>query len=103
MQVESDKAMSTPDAVRGDLNQVLNGLVREGVLTGFRTNFAVRKEAGWQPEVFISVPDLEEAGQALRCVRHALESLGTDLTVVLDLREQGQGEGCRAAAAGPTP
>ena len=27
---------------RGDLNAVLNSLVREGVITAFRTNFSVK-------------------------------------------------------------
>ena len=31
--------MTGPKSVRGNVNAVLNGLVREGVITGFETNF----------------------------------------------------------------
>ena len=28
-----------PQSLRGDVNAILNGLIREGVITGFETNF----------------------------------------------------------------
>lgn len=31
--------MPGPSSIRGDVNAILNGLIREGVITGFETNF----------------------------------------------------------------
>ncbi len=78
-----------PSAEHGQVNAVLNQLVREGTLTGFRTNFADRKDASWRLEATVSVPDVENAGEALRRAREVLEPLHAEMTVVLDLRENG--------------
>ncbi len=70
---------------RGDVIAALNRLVREGVITSFQTRL-FDKEWSLEPDVRISVADPETAADALKQVRAALEPLGMNLTVEVDLR-----------------
>ncbi len=68
---------------RGDVIAVLNGLVREGVITSFKTSLFEKTRSDL--EITVTLPDPEQAGPALLRVRAALEPLGVDLTVAVDL------------------
>lgn len=77
---------------RGDVIAVLNALVRDGVITSFRTSL-FDKETGQEPDIAVGVAAPDRCDDALRQVRQALEPLGVDLKVVVDLRGM-PGEGC---------
>jgi hypothetical protein len=69
--------------LRGDLVQTLNGLVREGAITGFRTNLF----DGSDDEVIVTVTALEadELDTAWQRVTRALAPLPFDVVVRVDL------------------
>lgn len=48
--------MSGEPKVRGKVNMVLNGLVREGVIAGFRTTFGRDNEPG-APIITVTTPE----------------------------------------------
>jgi hypothetical protein len=79
-------------ASRGDVVATLNGLVREGVITSFKTDL-FDKDRSDKPDVAVAVSDLGRCDEVLRQVQEALQPLGMDLSVVVDLRGI-PGEGC---------
>ena len=79
--------MGLKRVTRGDVIAALNGLVGAGVIASYKTRLFDKGEAGTEPDVAITVTDPNEAGPALQRVRDALEPLGMDLSVVLDLRD----------------
>ena len=79
-------------ATRGDVIAVLNRLVREGVITSFQTNLFDKDRAD-KPDIAVAVADLANCGEALRQVREALQPLGLDLIVMVDLNGI-PGNGC---------
>jgi hypothetical protein len=62
----------------------LNKLVRDGVITDFKTDL-FDKDRSDKPDVAVSVSDPMRAGDALRKSRDALEPLGLNLIVMVDL------------------
>ncbi len=71
---------------RGDVIAVLNRLVRSGVIASFQTRL-FDQDKSHKADVSITVSDPATAGDALRQVRAALDPLGMDLTVAVDLRD----------------
>ncbi|HEV2604996.1 MAG TPA: hypothetical protein VGU24_15170 [Microvirga sp.] len=69
--------------LRGDLVQTLNGLVREGAITGFRTNLF----DGAEEEVIVTVtaPEADELDTTWQRVTQALAPLPFDVVVRVDL------------------
>ena len=66
--------------IRGKVNIVLNGLVREGVIAGFRTTFDVEGEFG-APVVTITVPE----GQSPDEVKARVMDVIADIAVGIDI------------------
>ena len=80
-----DKAMATAKrASPADVVTALNKLVRDGVITDFKTDL-FDKDRSDKPDVAVSVSDPMRAGDALRKSRDALEPLGLNLIVMVDL------------------
>ena len=69
--------------LRGDLLKTLNGLVRDGAITGFRTNLF----NGPEEEVIVTVtePEADELDTAWQRVTQALAPLPFDVVVRVDL------------------
>jgi hypothetical protein len=69
--------------LRGDLVQTLNGLVREGAITGFRTSLF----EGPEDEVVVTVvtPEADELDTAWQRVTQALAAHSFDVVVQVDL------------------
>ncbi len=67
---------------RGDLVQILNGLVRAGAINGFRTNLF----NGLEDEVIVTVtaPEADELDTAWQRVTQALAPLPFDVVVRVD-------------------
>jgi hypothetical protein len=70
--------------IRGRINTVLNGLVRSGAITGFRTNLNSRAP---QDDIVITVtaPSETEAAGCLSAVKEALRPLVPDAVIRLEL------------------
>jgi hypothetical protein len=84
--------MTKRKTTRGDVIAILNRLVREGVITSFKTDL-FDKDRSDKPDVAVAPSDPENCGEALRQVREALEPLGIDLSIVADLNGL-PGRGC---------
>ncbi len=61
---------------QGDIAQPLNRLVEEHVLTGFRSNFALRGAEDWAPGVIVTVEFDMQIPEAVKLAQEALGSLG---------------------------
>jgi hypothetical protein len=79
-------------ASRGDVIAVLNRLVRAGVITSFQTQLFDKDRAD-KPDIAVAIADPERCAEVLRLVRQALQPLGLDLSVVVDLNGI-PGDGC---------
>jgi hypothetical protein len=75
-----------------DVIATLNRLVGEGVITSFQTQL-FDKDRSDKPDVAVAVADLGRCDEVLRQVQEALEPLGMDLIVVVDLLSI-PGRGC---------
>ncbi len=84
--------MSAKKTKRGDVIVVLNGLVREGVITSFRTNL-FDKESPEGPDIAVGVANTDRCDEVVQQVLQALEPLRVDLKVAADLGGL-PGEGC---------
>ncbi len=69
---------------RGDVIATLNKLVRDGVITSFRTDL-FDKDRSDKPDVAVAVSDPAKSAEALRQVQEALQHLGRNLIVIVDL------------------
>ena len=69
---------------RGDVIATLNGLVRDGVIASFRTDL-FDKDRSDKPDVAVAVSDPAKSAEALRQVQEALQHLGRNLIVIVDL------------------
>ena len=67
----------------GDLVKTLNGLVREGAISGFRTNLFDEQEV--EVIVTVTAPEADELDTTWQRVTHALASLPFDVVVRVDL------------------
>jgi hypothetical protein len=68
---------------RGDLVKTLNGLVREGAISGFRTNLFDKQEV--EVIVTVTAPEADELDATWQRVTQALASLPFDVVVRVDL------------------
>ncbi len=69
--------------IRGKVNIVLNGLVREGVIAGFRTTFDVEGEFG-APVVTITVPEGQSPDEVKARVMEALAEAAVGIDIVVE-------------------
>ena len=60
----------------GDVALALTHLVREGVITSFKTNFVDRNEPSWMPEIRAALPPAADLASALARVEGAVMPLG---------------------------
>ncbi len=74
---------------RGDIIQVLNRLVREGVIASFETDLFDKFDEGAAPSVSVTVKDPGDPEPALQLVREALAPLEIDVTVLLSTWQSG--------------
>ncbi len=76
--------MTSKGSLRGDINAILNPMVRDGLITGFRTNLHGK---GPDDELVVSVtaPKAEEIDGTWDRVRQALETLPVDVVIRVDL------------------
>ena len=84
--------MTKRKPTRGDVIATLNKLVRDCVIASFRTDL-FDKDRSDKPDVAVAVSDPANCGDALRQVQQALQPLGMDLIVVVDLSGI-PGKGC---------
>ncbi len=75
--------MTGVQKIRGKVNVVLNGLVREGVIIGFRTSFGVNHGAG-APHVIVFLPEGRELDDVRALVRNALRQVGVSINVTAE-------------------
>ena len=75
-----------PDRRRphGSINAILNPMVREGLITGFRTNLQGR-ETDDEIVVTVTAPKADEIDGTWDRVRQALETLPVDVVIRVDL------------------
>ena len=69
--------------IRGQINVVLNRLVREGVISSFRTNFGSDKQEG-APQVTVSVPASKSIDDARFVVADALTEVVIGVKVIAE-------------------
>ena len=76
--------MTGTPGIRGRINVVLNGLVRSGAITGFRTNLYSRTP---QDDIVITVtvPGQAEAASSRDAVEEALRPLCLDAVIRVEL------------------
>jgi hypothetical protein len=77
----------------GEVAAVLNRLVREGLITSFKTNFVAKNEAGWTPEVTATLPAGADVAASLERVEGAVMPLGvTKVTLAHDASSRNEDE-----------
>ena len=69
--------------IRGKVNVVLNGLVREGVITGFRTNFDV-PEGISGPIVTVTVPASGSPEDVQVRVTNAVAAVAIGIDIIVE-------------------
>ncbi len=76
--------MAARRKLHGDINALLNPMVRDGLITGFRTNLQDREP---EDELVVSVtaPKADEIDGTWDRVRQALETLPVDVVIRVDL------------------
>ena len=74
---------------RGNIVQVLNRLVREGVIVSFQTDLFDRGDIGRPLTVAVTVKDPDNPEPALQLVRDALVPLGLEVVVLLSTWQSG--------------
>ena len=68
--------------LRGDVNAILNRLVREGVISAFQTNFGTPAEA-YGVHVIVTPASVTDREAVRRAVAQALDSLSEQVTVTV--------------------
>ena len=69
--------------IRGKVNVVLNGLVREGVITGFRTNFDVPERLSG-PIVTVTVPASGSPEDVQVRVTNAVAAVAIGIDIIVE-------------------
>ena len=69
-------------ALRGDINKVLNGLVRDGVIVGFQTNFGTPAEP-YGVHVIVTPAAATNREAVRHAVANALTPLSEQVTVTV--------------------
>ncbi len=75
--------MPSPRTLRGDINAILNTMVRDGVIAGFSTNL-FSKPPPEQPVIRIFPKEGDDPARVEREVRKALAGLNVSLDVQID-------------------
>ena len=75
--------MPSPRTLRGDINAILNTMVRDGAIAGFSTNF-FSKPSPEQTVIRIFPKEGDDLIQVERAVRQALAGLRISLDVQID-------------------
>ncbi len=70
--------------LHGSINAILNPMVRDGLITGFRTNLQDR-ERDDEIVVTVTAPNADEIDGTWDRVRQALETLPVDVVIRVDL------------------
>lgn len=81
--------MSGRPTKRGDIIQILNRLVREGVIASFETDLFDKFNEGTGLTVSVTVNDPQDSEPSLQLVRDALAPLGLDVAVLLSTWQTG--------------
>jgi hypothetical protein len=68
--------------LRGDVNAILNGLVREGVISAFQTNFGTPAEA-FGVHIIITPASATDREGVRRTVLAALDGLSEQVTITV--------------------
>ena len=68
--------------LRGDVNAILNRLVREGVISAFQTNFGTPAEA-FGVHIIITPPSATDRDAVRRMVAQALDGLSEPVTITV--------------------
>jgi len=68
--------------LRGDVNAILNRLVREGVISAFQTNFGTPSEA-FGVHIIITPPSATDREAVRRTVGQALDGLSEQVTITV--------------------
>lgn len=68
--------------LRGDVNAILNRLVREGVISAFQTNFGTPPEA-FGVHIIITPPSASDREAVRRTVGQALDGLSEQVTITV--------------------
>ena len=76
--------MVFPKRLRGDIAQILNPMVRNGLITGFRTNL-YDQEPGDEVVVTVTAPETDAIDGTWHRVRQALDALPVDVVIRVDL------------------
>ena len=66
--------------IRGTINIEMNRLVREGVISGFRSNFDFRDKADL-PHVIVTVPDGRSREDVRVLVLNAMAAVAVDIDI----------------------
>ena len=76
--------MPTRRRLHGDINTILNPMVRDGLITGFRTNL---QDRGADDEIVVTVtaPKADEIDGTWDRIRQALDRLPVDVVIRVDL------------------
>ncbi len=74
--------MPYPRTLRGDLNAILNPMVRDGAIAGFSTNFFSKRSP--EQMVIRIFPKGDDPARVEREVREALAGLSVSLNVQID-------------------
>ena len=69
--------------LRGDVNAILNRLVREGVISAFQTNFGTPAEAFGVHIIIITPPSATDREAVRRTVGQALDGLSEQVTITV--------------------
>ncbi len=76
--------MAARPTARGDVAQILNGLVRDGIISGYRTNLFDRERTG-EIVVTVTAPEADDVDGLQEKVSQALASLTISATVHVEL------------------
>ncbi len=76
--------MAARPTARGDVAQILNGLVRDGIISGYRTNLFDRERTG-EIVVTVTAPEADDVDGLQEKVSQALAPLTISATVRVEL------------------
>ncbi len=71
-------------SLRGDIAEILNPMVREGQIAGFRTNLQGRAERD-DVVVIVTVPEADSLDTTQKAVSEALSALPISVMIQVDL------------------
>jgi hypothetical protein len=78
------RSVAFPRTLRGNINAILNPMIRDGAIAGFSTNLSSKPPSG-QPVIRIFPKEGDDPARVEREVREALAGLGASLDVRIGL------------------